>query len=30
METKPTHEEAQRHLQIYDIRREARLRQGRD
>ena len=30
METKPTHEQAQLHLQIYDMRREARLRQGRD
>jgi len=27
---KPTHEQAQLHLQIYDMRREARLRQGRD
>jgi hypothetical protein len=30
METKPTHEQAQLHLQLYDLRREARLRQGRD
>jgi hypothetical protein len=30
METKPTHEQAQLHLQVYDMRREARLRQGRD
>ena len=30
METKPTHEQAQLHLQIYEERREARLRQGRD
>ena len=30
MDTKPTHEQAQLHLQIYDMRREARLRQGRD
>ena len=30
METKPTYEQAQLHLQIYDMRREARLRQGRD
>jgi hypothetical protein len=30
METKPTHEQAQLHLQTYDLRREARLRQGRD
>ncbi|MGZ6359846.1 MAG: DUF4760 domain-containing protein [Bdellovibrionota bacterium] len=27
---KPTHEQAQLHLQIYDMRREARLRQARD
>ncbi len=27
---KPTHEQAQLHLQIYDMRREARLREGRD
>ena len=30
MATKPTHEQAQLHLQIYDLRREARLRQARD
>ena len=30
METKPTHEQAQLHLQIYEMRREARLRQGRE
>ena len=30
METKPTYEQAQLHLQVYDQRREARLRQGRD
>jgi hypothetical protein len=30
MATKPTHEQAQLHLQVYDLRREARLRQGRD
>src|SRR6476660_10448405 len=30
MATKPTHEQAQLHLQVYDMRREARLRQGRD
>ena len=30
METKPTYEQAQLHLQIYDLRREARLRQARD
>jgi len=30
MEVKPTHEQAQLHLQIYDMRREARLRQGRE
>jgi len=31
METnnKPTHEQAQLHLQVYDLRREARLRQAR-
>jgi hypothetical protein len=27
---KPTHEQAQLHLQIYEMRRESRLRQGRD
>ena len=30
MATKPTHEQAQLHLQLYDMRREARLRQARD
>jgi hypothetical protein len=30
MENKPTHEQAQLHLQVYDQRREARLRQARD
>jgi hypothetical protein len=30
MATKPTHEQAQLQLQIYDLRREARLRQARD
>ncbi len=30
MSTKPTHEQAQLHLQIYEMRREARLRQARD
>src|SRR6516162_7388576 len=30
MESKPTHEQAQLHLQVYDQRREARLRQARD
>ena len=30
MDTKPTHEQAQLHLQNYDLRREARLRQARD
>jgi len=30
MEVKPTHEQAQLHLQVYDLRREARLRQARD
>ena len=28
--TKPTHEQAQLHLQVFEQRREARLRQGRD
>jgi hypothetical protein len=28
--SKPTHEQAQLHLQVYDLRREARLRQARD
>ena len=30
MDSKPTHEQAQLHLQVYDLRREARLRQARD
>ena len=30
MESKPTHEQAQLHLQVYDLRREARMRQARD
>jgi hypothetical protein len=30
METKPTYEQAQLHLQIYDLRREPRLREARD
>jgi hypothetical protein len=30
METTPTHEQAKLHLQVYDLRREARLRQARD
>src|SRR5947209_16084469 len=30
MATKPTHEQAQLHLQIFEMRREARLRQARD
>ena len=30
MESKPTHEQAQLHLQVYDLRREARLREARD
>jgi hypothetical protein len=30
MQTKPTHEQAKLHLQVYDLRREARLRQARD
>lgn len=30
MDTKPTHEQGQLHLQVYDLRREARLRQARD
>jgi len=30
METKPTHEQAQLQLQLYDLRREARLREARD
>jgi len=30
MESKPTYEQAQLHLQVYEMRREARLRQARD
>jgi len=30
MGTKPTHEQSQLHLQVYDLRREARLREARD
>jgi hypothetical protein len=30
MATKPTHEQAQLHLQVYDLRREDRLRQARE
>lgn len=30
METKPTYEQAQLHLQVYEMRREERLRQARD
>jgi hypothetical protein len=30
MATKPTHQQAQLHLQVYDLRREARLRQARE
>ncbi len=30
MGTKPTHEQAQLHLQVYDLRREAKLREARD
>ena len=30
METKPTPEQAQLHLQVYDLRREERLRKARD
>ena len=30
MATKPTHEQAQLHLRVYDLRREARLREARD
>ena len=30
MDSKPTNEQAQLHLQVYDLRREARLRQARD
>lgn len=30
MATKPTHEQAQLHLEVFEMRREARLRQARD
>ncbi|MFB3829655.1 MAG: hypothetical protein ACE15B_22985 [Bryobacteraceae bacterium] len=30
MDAKPTHEQARLHLQLFDMRREARLRQARD
>jgi len=30
MDAKPTHEQAQLHLQVFELRREARLRQARD
>lgn len=30
MGTKPTHEQAQLHLQVYELRREPRLREARD
>jgi hypothetical protein len=30
MANKPTHEQAQLHLQVYDLRREPKLRQARD
>lgn len=30
MDTKPTHEQAQLHLQVFEMRREAKLRQARD
>ena len=30
MDSKPTHEQAQLHLQVFDLRREAKLRQARD
>ena len=30
MSSKPTHEQAQLHLQVFEMRREARLRQARD
>ncbi|MBV8551014.1 MAG: hypothetical protein JOY54_06910 [Acidobacteriaceae bacterium] len=30
MDTKPTQEQAQLHLQVYEMRREAKLRQARD
>ena len=30
MATRPTHEQAQLHLQVYEMRREAKMRQARD
>src|SRR3954452_2711777 len=30
MDAKPTHEQAQLHLQVYEMRREARMREARD
>jgi hypothetical protein len=30
MDSKPTHEQAQLQLELYDLRREARIRQGRE
>lgn len=30
MDTKPTHEQGQLHLQVFEMRREAKLRQARD
>jgi hypothetical protein len=30
MAAKPTHEQARLHVQVYDLRREARLREARD
>src|SRR4051794_3295315 len=30
MENKPTHEQAQLHLQVFEMRREAKLREARD
>lgn len=30
MDTKPTYEQAQLQLQVYDLRREAKMREGRD
>ena len=30
MSTKPTHEQAQLHLQVFEMRREPRLREARD
>lgn len=30
MQTKPTHEQAQLHLQVFEMRREAKLREARD